>query len=103
MTWVRDGPLEKWWGGWGVGKKPKKIHARENAKKKIYAKKKVKKKNHAEGRSNCDFFRKYEFQKATVSLSSYWKETIRALFLFQIAASVPTTYSVYCIIIKIMK
>ena len=29
----RDGPLEKWWGG-GVGKKQKKIHARENAKKK---------------------------------------------------------------------
>ena len=28
----RDGPLEKWWGGWG--KNQKKIHARENAKKK---------------------------------------------------------------------
>ena len=29
--------------------------------KKIHAKKKVKKKIHAEGRSNCDFFRKSEF------------------------------------------
>ena len=33
--------------------------------KKIHAKKKVKKKIHAEGRSNCDFFRKSEFQKST--------------------------------------
>ena len=32
-------------GGEGLGKKPKKIHARENARKKIHAKKKVKKKN----------------------------------------------------------
>ena len=40
-----------------MGKKPKKIHARENAKKKIHTKKKVKKKTiHAEGRSNCDFY-----------------------------------------------
>ena len=31
--------------------------------KKIYAKKKVKKKIHAIGRSNCDFFKKTEFQK----------------------------------------
>ena len=30
---IRDGPLEKWWGGVGK-KKQKKIHARENAKKK---------------------------------------------------------------------
>ena len=37
------------------------------------------------------------------SLSFYWKETIRTLFLFQIAASVPTTYTVYWIIIKIIK
>ena len=29
--------------------------------KKIHAKEKVKKKIHAEGRSNCDFFRKSEF------------------------------------------
>ena len=30
---LRDGPLEKWWGvGWG--KKQKKIHSSENAKKK---------------------------------------------------------------------
>ena len=31
-------------GGGGVGKKPKKIHARENAKKKIHTNKKVKQK-----------------------------------------------------------
>ena len=49
-----------------VGKKPKKIHARENANKKIHAKKKVKKKIHAEERSNGDFFRKSEFQKSTI-------------------------------------
>ena len=30
MTWVRDRPLEKWWGGG----EQKKIHARENTKKK---------------------------------------------------------------------
>ena len=34
------------------------------------------------------------------SLSSYWKETIRTLFLFEIVASVRTTYTVYCDIIK---
>ena len=34
--------------------------------KKIHAKEKVKKKIHAEGRSNCDFFRKSEFQKSTI-------------------------------------
>ena len=53
--------------GGGVGKKTKKIHARENAKKKIHAKKKVKKKIHAEGRSNCDFFRKSEFVSECLS------------------------------------
>ena len=31
-SYLRDGPLEKWWEGWG--KKQKKIHARENAEKK---------------------------------------------------------------------
>ena len=36
----------------GVGKKPKKIHARENAKKKNSCKEEGKKKFHAEGRSN---------------------------------------------------
>ena len=51
----------------GVGKKPKKIHARENAKKKNSCKEEGKqKKNHAEGRSNWDFFRKSEFQKSTI-------------------------------------
>ena len=39
-----------------VGKKTKKIHARENAKKKNSHKKEGKEKNHAEGRSNGDFF-----------------------------------------------
>ena len=34
--------------------------------KKIHAKKKGKKKIHAEGRSNCDLFRKSEFQKSTI-------------------------------------
>ena len=34
--------------------------------KKIHAKKKVKKKIYAEGSSNCDFFRKSEFQKSTI-------------------------------------
>ena len=43
-----------------MGKKPKKIHARENARKKIRAKKKGKKKIHAEGRSNCDFYLIYK-------------------------------------------
>ena len=58
--------MRKVMGGGGVGKKPKKIHARENAKKKIHAKEKVKKKIHEEGRSNCDFFRKSEVQKSTI-------------------------------------
>ena len=35
LSVLRDGPLEKWWGGGGGwGKSQKKIHARENAKKK---------------------------------------------------------------------
>ena len=44
-------------GGGGWGKKQKKIHA----------KKKVKKKILAEGRSNCDFFRKSEFLSERLS------------------------------------
>ena len=50
-----------------MGKKTKKIHARENAKKKILAKKKVKKKNSCRRKVYCDFFRKSEFQKSTIS------------------------------------
>ena len=51
----------------GVGKKPKKQFSQgKMPRKKIYAKKKVKKKMHAEGRSNCDFIRKSEFQKSTI-------------------------------------
>ena len=43
---LRDGPLEKWWGGGGGewGKSQKKIHARENAKKKNSCKEEVKQK-----------------------------------------------------------
>jgi len=51
---LRDGPLEKWW--WGWGKNQKKIHARVNAKKKKTCKEEDKKKIHAEGKSNCDFY-----------------------------------------------
>ena len=40
-----------------VVKNQTKIHARENAKKK----------NYAEGRSNCDFFRKSEFLSESLS------------------------------------
>ena len=62
-TRLRDGPLEKWWWGEGGGGcKKKKIHARESAKKKI----------HAEGRSNCDFFRKSKFQKSTILPGTIW-------------------------------
>ena len=39
--------------------------------KRIHAKKKLKKKIHAEGRSNCDFFRKSEFQKSTILQAQY--------------------------------
>ena len=48
-------------GGGGMGKSPKKIHARENAKKKNSCKEEGKeKKIHAEGRSNCDFYLIYK-------------------------------------------
>ena len=55
-----DGPLEKLWGG-GGGKREKKFTQGKMRRKKNHAKEKVKKKIHAEGRSNCDFFRKSEF------------------------------------------
>ena len=55
-------------GGGGGGKNPKKIHARENAKKKNSCKGEGKeKKIHAEGRSSCDFFRKPEFLSESLS------------------------------------
>ena len=44
-------------GGGGGGKKTKKNSLKEEGKEK---------KIHAEGRSNCDFFRKSEFQKSTI-------------------------------------
>ena len=45
FTGIRDGPLEKWWGGGGGwGKSQKKIHARENTKKKISCKEEGKEK-----------------------------------------------------------
>ena len=54
-------------GGGGWGKKQKKIHARENAKKKNSYKEEGKEnKIHAEERSNGDFFGKSEFQKSTI-------------------------------------
>ena len=58
--------IRKVMGGWGWAKNQKKIHATENAKKKNSCKEEGKeKKINAEGRSNCDFFRKSEFQKST--------------------------------------
>ena len=61
-----DGPLEKWW---GVGKKQKKIHATENAKKKNSCRRKV----------QLWFFqkvwvslRKSEFQKSTILPGTIW-------------------------------
>ena len=53
-------------GGGGWGKNQKKFMQGKMPGKKNHAKKKVKKKIHAEGRSNCDFFRKSEFQKSTI-------------------------------------
>ena len=50
----------------GGGEKTKKFLRGKMPRKKIHAKKKVKKKIHGEGRSNCDFFRKSEFQKSTI-------------------------------------
>ena len=47
---------------WGGGEKSKKKFMQG----KMQVKKKVKKKIHAEGRSNCDVFRKSEFQKSTI-------------------------------------
>ena len=53
-------------GGRGWGKNQKKFLQGKMPRKKIHAKEKVKKKIHAEGRSNCDFFRKSEVQKSTI-------------------------------------
>ena len=52
-----------------MGKKTKnKIHARENDKKKnSYKEEGKEKKIHAEGRCNCDFFRKFEFLSESLS------------------------------------
>ena len=50
---------------WGKNQKKNSCKGRCQEKK-IHAKKKVKKKNYAEGSSNCDFFRKSEFQKSTI-------------------------------------
>ena len=54
--------------------------------KKIHAKKKVKKKIHAEGRSNCDFFRKSEFLSESLSFRNqqhipthYLREMLRLI------------------------
>ena len=70
---LRDGPLEKWWGEGGGGEKTKKKFMQgKMPRKKIHAKKKVKKKIQAEGRFNCDFFRKSEFQKSTILPGTIW-------------------------------
>ena len=53
-------------GGGGREKNKKKLMQGKMPRKNIHAKKKVKKKIHAEGRSNCDFFRKSEFQKSKI-------------------------------------
>ena len=45
----------------GGGETKKKFMQGKMPRKQIHAKKKVKKKIHAEGRSNCDLFRKSEF------------------------------------------
>ena len=52
-------------GGGRVGKKQKKFMQGKMPRKNIHAK--VKKKIHAEGRSNCDFFRKSEFLSESLS------------------------------------
>ena len=92
-------------GGWGENQKE--IPARENAKKKNSCKQEGKEKKFMQKEGPI-----VTFQKVWVSeinnitghnvnkqkpLSSCWKETIRTLLL--IAASVPTTYTVYCIYI----
>ena len=51
--------IRKVMGGGGVG-------VGEKNKKKFMQGKMPRKKIHAEGRSNCDFFRKSEFQKSTI-------------------------------------
>ena len=85
--------------GAGWGKKQKKIHARENAKKKNSCKEEGKEKKFMQKEGpivtfseGLSFFKKVwvsEINNITrdnmnkeKSLSSYWKETIRALFLF---------------------
>ena len=64
-TLVRDGPLEKWWGG-GVGKKPKKNSCKGKCQeKKFVQRRRERKKIHAEGRSNCDFYSIYKICQQT--------------------------------------
>ena len=53
LHFIRERPLEKWWGGGGVGKNS----CKEEGKEKI----------HAEGRTNCDFFRTSEFLSECLS------------------------------------
>ena len=76
---VRDGPLEKWWGGGGWGKTPKKILQGKMPRQKIHAKKKVKKKNSCRRKVQLWLFqkvwvsfRKSEFQKSTVLPGTIW-------------------------------
>ena len=61
-------------GGGGMEKKPKKIHARENAKKKKFVqRRRERKKIHAEGRSNCNFYLIYKICQVPIKKSSYSK------------------------------
>ena len=93
---LRDGPLEKWW---GVGKKPKKNSWKGKCQEKNSCKEEGKEKKimQKEGPivtflESLSFFQKVwvsEINNITrhnmnkqKSLSSYWKETIRTLFLF---------------------
>ena len=70
----RDGPLEKWLGGggWGGEKNKKKFMQGKMSRKKFMQRRRWRKKIHAEGRSNCDFFRKSEFQKSTILPGTIW-------------------------------
>ena len=72
---VKGRTIRKVTGGWGGGEKTKKKFMQgKMPRKNIHAKKKVKK-IHAEGRSNCDFFRKSEFLSESLSFRNeqYYK------------------------------
>ena len=107
-------------GGGGMGKRPKKKFMQGKRPRKKIIQRRRERKNSGRRKVQLSLFQKVwvsfgksEFQKSTILPGTiwinknhflfYWKETIRTLFLFQIAASVLTTYTVYWIIIKIIK